>query len=184
MRFGTHFLQKHVFPGFQLVRKDQIISTAENVGLLCIHRTCNCYDHYSQTTRHWTERLIQNRDKIVALVGERKFRVLLAYIAMSSKAFERGRINLYRFSFHKPCEINDRGEMVQPSEDDLAKPGLNVLWIRKWMEFHSGINPPREGQHWKDGDKVPHFPTVPPPSQGVNPWATTTNKPITETNAP
>ncbi|MFA5799951.1 MAG: cyclopropane-fatty-acyl-phospholipid synthase family protein [Candidatus Peribacteraceae bacterium] len=173
LRFGTHFLQKHVFPGFHLVRKDQIISAAESAGLLCMHDTSNCHDHYRQTLRHWTERLIHNRDKIVALVGERKFRVLLAYIAMSSKAFERGAINLYRFSFEKSCEINDRGEMKQPSEDVLAKPGLNVLWIRKWMEFHSGINPPREGEHWKKGDKVPRFPIVPPPPEGINPWAGT-----------
>ena len=53
-------------------------------------------EHYALTCRHWAERLRANRDKAIALVGERKYRTWLLYLTSSSVGFEQASIGLHQ----------------------------------------------------------------------------------------
>jgi cyclopropane-fatty-acyl-phospholipid synthase len=52
--------------------------------------------HYAKTLWQWVDRLEQRRDDARALVGEKRLRTWLIYMAGSAHAFGRGWISLYQ----------------------------------------------------------------------------------------
>ena len=52
--------------------------------------------HYAQTLWHWVDRLEQRASEARALVGEKRLRVWLIYMAGSAHAFGRGWMSIYQ----------------------------------------------------------------------------------------
>jgi cyclopropane-fatty-acyl-phospholipid synthase len=52
--------------------------------------------HYARTLWHWVDRLEAQREQARRLVGEKRLRTWLIYMAGSAHAFARGWISLYQ----------------------------------------------------------------------------------------
>ncbi len=52
--------------------------------------------HYAKTLWHWVDRLQARREEAVRLVGEKRLRVWLIYMAGSAHAFSRGWISIFQ----------------------------------------------------------------------------------------
>jgi cyclopropane-fatty-acyl-phospholipid synthase len=87
------FLDRHVFPGLDLVDLSATTACMEDAGLEVLDVE-NLRPHYARTTREWTERLWRQREKAVAIAGERAWRTWVSYLAAASVAFEAGWIGL------------------------------------------------------------------------------------------
>ena len=52
--------------------------------------------HYARTCHEWVNRLESNRDRAIAIAGERRFRIWEIYLAGCAYAFSHGWINIYQ----------------------------------------------------------------------------------------
>jgi cyclopropane-fatty-acyl-phospholipid synthase len=92
---ASAFLQRHVFPGAQIPSVTRLQDEMETADLEVLDVE-NWRPHYARTTRTWAERLQARRSEAVALVGERRYRTWLGYLAAASVAFETGWIALHQ----------------------------------------------------------------------------------------
>jgi cyclopropane-fatty-acyl-phospholipid synthase len=89
------FLDRHVFPGLDLVDVSATTGAMEDAGLEVLDVE-NLRPHYARTTREWADRLWARREEAVAIAGERAWRTFVAYLAAASVAFEAGWIGLHQ----------------------------------------------------------------------------------------
>jgi cyclopropane-fatty-acyl-phospholipid synthase len=89
------FLLEHVFPNGELDFISHINEVMEDRGFEIVDVE-NLRPHYMRTCFHWAERLRGNRDKAIALVGERKYRTWLLYLTSASVGFEQASIGLHQ----------------------------------------------------------------------------------------
>jgi cyclopropane-fatty-acyl-phospholipid synthase len=89
------FLDRHVFPGLDLVDVSTTTGAMEDAGLEVLDVE-NLRPHYARTTRDWAERLWSRREEAIAIAGERAWRTFVAYLAAASVAFEAGWIGLHQ----------------------------------------------------------------------------------------
>ncbi|MFD2249023.1 cyclopropane-fatty-acyl-phospholipid synthase [Pseudochelatococcus lubricantis] len=85
----------YIFPGAELDHIGGTVSSIERHGFE-VHDVEAWREHYARTTRLWCERLVANRDKAIAEVGEAKTRLWLLYLAGVSLGFERGTIGIFQ----------------------------------------------------------------------------------------
>jgi cyclopropane-fatty-acyl-phospholipid synthase len=83
------FIARKVFPGFQVLRLDEVIRTAERGGFEVLDVE-NLRRHYALTCRTWVERLDANRDACLRAVDEETWRTWKLYLAGCTIAFENG----------------------------------------------------------------------------------------------
>ena len=103
------FIERHIFPGGELIHVSQLLREAAGAGLEPLD-TENLRPHYARTLRHWSNRLESRLPKAEAvLVGahgaERAGQVLRAfrlYLAGCAMAFERGWVSLYQMLAARP----------------------------------------------------------------------------------
>lgn len=88
-------LLKYIFPGGELDDIGHTVAAMERAGFE-VHDVDGWRQHYAQTTRLWCERLTAQRDDAVALVGEEKYRIWVAYLAACSLAFQRGSARIFQ----------------------------------------------------------------------------------------
>ncbi len=88
-------LLKYIFPGSELDDIGHTIAAMEQAGFE-VHDVEAWRQHYARTTRLWCERLTAQRDEAVALVGEEKYRIWVAYLAACSLAFQRGSARIFQ----------------------------------------------------------------------------------------
>jgi cyclopropane fatty-acyl-phospholipid synthase-like methyltransferase len=76
-----------VFPGGQLVRLAEVVRAGERAGfeVLAVE---NLRRHYALTCRAWVDRLQQNCERAIQLLGAKKYRTWLLYLAASAVNFE------------------------------------------------------------------------------------------------
>jgi cyclopropane-fatty-acyl-phospholipid synthase len=89
------FITTCIFPGGELDHIGLTVTNLERLGFE-VHDVENWREHFSRTTRCWSERLAANRDKAEAEVGAAKTRLWLAYFAMTTLGFQRGPILVYQ----------------------------------------------------------------------------------------
>ena len=89
------FVEEYVFPGGELVHVNEVIREMSREGVEVWDSEC-LRPHYAQTLWHWVDRLEQRRDEALALVGEKKLRTWLIYMAGSAHGFARGWMSLYQ----------------------------------------------------------------------------------------
>lgn len=89
------FVERYVFPGGELPHLSTVIREMSAQGL----EAWDCESlrpHYAKTLWHWVDRLQAKRDDAVKLVGEKRLRIWLIYMAGSAHAFSRGWISIFQ----------------------------------------------------------------------------------------
>ena len=76
--------------------------------------------HYAKTLWHWVERLEGERERAIALAGEKVYRVWRIYMAGSAHAFERGWMSIYQVLAGKPLPD---GRLALPATRDYIYAG-------------------------------------------------------------
>ncbi len=88
-------LAKYIFPGGALDDIGHTVAEMELAGFE-VHDVEGWRMHYARTTRLWAERLTERKDEAIALVGEDKYRIFIAYLSGCSISFERGTARLFQ----------------------------------------------------------------------------------------
>ena len=89
------FVDEYVFPGGELMYVTAVMEEMSRQGLEVWDAEC-LRPHYAKTLWHWVDRLEARRDEARELVGEKKLRTWLIYMAGSAHGFTRGWISLYQ----------------------------------------------------------------------------------------
>jgi len=113
---SRRIILKYIFPGSDLDHIGHTLEVMEACGLE-IHDVESWREHYGLTTRMWCQRLEENRDKAVALVGEERFRMWLAYLAGVSFTFYDGSVSIFQTVATKRAGQNRSG--MPPTRADL-----------------------------------------------------------------
>ncbi len=95
MRPEKKAIAKYIFPGGELDDIGHSVSAMEIAGFE-VHDVEGWREHYARTCKLWCERLTANKEQAVALVGEEKYRIWVAYLAGVSLAFSRGTLRLFQ----------------------------------------------------------------------------------------
>jgi cyclopropane-fatty-acyl-phospholipid synthase len=92
---STRFINRYVFP-------DGELDTVSNIQQLMEEANFEIFDveglrpHYAMTLRHWVQRLEQKHEQVVALVGERTYRIWRLYMTACALQFEQGATGIYQ----------------------------------------------------------------------------------------
>lgn len=97
----TEFLNRYVFPNAEQDDLSHFLDAVERAHFEVVDVE-GLRAHYARTTRHWVERLQANAAAARALVGERTYRIWVAYLASASVAFAGGSIGLYQTVVARP----------------------------------------------------------------------------------
>ena len=92
---GTAFHKRYVWPGYHWFTLGQHVRALERSGFE-VQRAVNLSPNYAKTTAAWYERLMENRDRARALLGEPALRAWRLYLAGSSGNFLNKGIHVYR----------------------------------------------------------------------------------------
>jgi cyclopropane-fatty-acyl-phospholipid synthase len=98
---GMTFLWQHVFPGADFERIGHIVARMEAAGFRILDVEA-LGGHYARTTRQWLDRLQARAEDARALVGERRYRTWIAYLAAATVAFAAGWIDVHQVLARRP----------------------------------------------------------------------------------
>jgi len=83
-----------IFPGAELATWQQHVETFEAAGLRIAHHSIH---DYRPTVRAWYNRLVENREEAIRLVGVRTYNRYLCYLAIAWQIFDERDLLLMRF---------------------------------------------------------------------------------------
>lgn len=89
------FIDRHIFPHGELPHLSLAVRAMSEEGLEAIDIE-SLRHHYARTLEFWATRLEAARGQACALVGERRYRTWLVYLAGCAHAFARGWISLHQ----------------------------------------------------------------------------------------
>jgi cyclopropane-fatty-acyl-phospholipid synthase len=89
------FIDEYVFPGGELVHISRVVAEMSGQGIECSDLE-SLRPHYARTLWHWVGRLEAQRERAVAEVGEKAFRIWRIYMAGAAHAFERGWMSIFQ----------------------------------------------------------------------------------------
>lgn len=92
---SSRFINRHVFPDGELETVSTIQALMENENFE-IADVEGLRPHYALTLRHWVDRLEQNHEAAVNLVGERNYRIWRLYMTGCALQFEQGQTGIYQ----------------------------------------------------------------------------------------
>jgi len=92
---GRKFILKYIFPGSELDHIGHTLSKMEANGFE-VHDVETWREHYARTTNLWCRRLEANKEQAIALVGEERYRMWIAYLAGVSFAFHDGSLRIFQ----------------------------------------------------------------------------------------
>ncbi len=96
----TAFSHKYVFPNGEMQTILYVLQTGAGCGFE-IRDVENLREHYVLTLQHWIRKLEANRERIVELAGEVRYRIFRLYMAGATMGFDRGVYNLTQSLFAK-----------------------------------------------------------------------------------
>lgn len=108
-------LAKYIFPGGALDDIGHTVAEMELAGFE-VQDVEGWRMHYARTCTLWCERLMTRKDEAIALVGEAKYRIYIAYLAGCAIAFERGTARLFQTLCSKSAK---RAPPLPPTRADL-----------------------------------------------------------------
>lgn len=117
MRPEKRAIAKYIFPGGELDNIGHSVMAMEEAGFE-VHDVEAWRLHYARTCKLWCERLTAEREKAIALVGEEKYRIWVAYLAGVSLAFSRGTLRLFQTLASKSAK---RPPKLPPTRSDLYR---------------------------------------------------------------
>ena len=100
------FIDQYVFPDGKLGPLHAVIAAAEAEGFETRDAE-SLREHYALTLRSWVARLLREKDRAVAIAGERIFRTWRLYMTASAHFFTKGSINIVQTLFAKPDAHGD-----------------------------------------------------------------------------
>jgi cyclopropane-fatty-acyl-phospholipid synthase len=95
------FIDQYVFPDGKLGPLAAVIASAEGNGFET-RDVESLREHYALTLRAWVARLLTQRERALALVGARVFRIWRLYMTASAHAFTTGSINVVQTLLARP----------------------------------------------------------------------------------
>ena len=94
------WMTRYIFPGGYTPSLSEVIGPIEKSGLIVsdieILRT-----HYAHTLKHWKERFINNKDKVLKMFDEKFFRMFEFYLSSCEMAFKHGDQVVYQLQLIK-----------------------------------------------------------------------------------
>jgi len=112
------FIDQYVFPDGRLGPLHAVIAAAEAEGFETRDAE-SLREHYALTLRAWVDRLLREKERAIAIAGDRIFRTWRLYMTASAHFFTRGSINIVQTLFAKPDERGD-AHLPMSREDILA----------------------------------------------------------------
>lgn len=94
------FLQKHVFPGYEIVHLSEVIAHAEQAGLEVLDVE-NLRPHCVLTCREWVRRMRDSEEKCISLVGDSVYRAWQLYLTAAALSFENEEMDVQQVLFRK-----------------------------------------------------------------------------------
>ncbi|HJS10516.1 cyclopropane-fatty-acyl-phospholipid synthase family protein [Sphingopyxis sp.] len=92
------FTRKYIFPGGYIPALSETVAASEKSRLIVTDiETLRL--HYALTLRQWYARTLAHEAEIVAMMGERFFRMWCFYLAGATSAFESGGMGNYQIQF-------------------------------------------------------------------------------------
>lgn len=110
-------IAKYIFPGGALDDIGHTLVAMERAGFE-VQDVEAWRLHYARTTKIWCDRLSAERDRAVALIGEEKYRIWVAYLAGVSLAFSRGTLRIFQTLASKSAK---RPPALPPTRKDLYR---------------------------------------------------------------
>ncbi|MDO9313556.1 MAG: class I SAM-dependent methyltransferase [Burkholderiaceae bacterium] len=104
------FVDRHIFPGGELVHVSEAASSLAQGGLELLDAE-NLRPHYARTLWAWSEALEREHQRARELVGEAALRAYRLYLAGSAMGFERGWLSLYQMLATRPDGDIEHGSM-------------------------------------------------------------------------
>jgi cyclopropane-fatty-acyl-phospholipid synthase len=102
------FIEKHIFPGGELVHVSHAVQGLAGAGLELVDAE-NLRPHYARTLWHWSQALEANLAQARRVATEATVRAYRLYLAGSAMSFERGWLSLYQLLAAKPDGRGERG---------------------------------------------------------------------------
>ena len=94
------WMTRYIFPGGYTPSLSEVAGPIEKSGLIVsdieVLRT-----HYAHTLRHWKERFINNKDKVLKMFDEKFFRMFEFYLSSCEMAFKHGDQVVYQLQLTK-----------------------------------------------------------------------------------
>jgi cyclopropane-fatty-acyl-phospholipid synthase len=100
------FIEKHIFPGGELVHVSQAVQGLSAAGLELLDAE-NLRPHYARTLWQWSAALETQLDRARHLSSEATVRAYRLYLAGSAMCFERGWLSLYQLLAARPDESKE-----------------------------------------------------------------------------
>ncbi len=97
------WIQRHIFPGGYIPSASEVLPTIERSGLVLSDLEV-LRRHYAWTLKAWQERFQAQRERFVALKGERFCRVWEFYLAASESSFEEGDLVVFHFQLSRQLQ--------------------------------------------------------------------------------
>ncbi|HEY4235409.1 MAG TPA: cyclopropane-fatty-acyl-phospholipid synthase family protein [Lacipirellulaceae bacterium] len=97
----TGFSHKYVFPNGEMQSPVFVLSTAGGAGFE-IRDLENLREHYVYTLENWVRRLEANRERVIELAGDVRYRIFRLYMAGATLGFRSGVYNLTQSLVVKP----------------------------------------------------------------------------------
>jgi cyclopropane-fatty-acyl-phospholipid synthase len=95
----AQFLAQEIFPLSTIPKLAELSHATEK--LFEVRSVRNDREHYIKTLHEWRRRLLANRERAVAVVGEHLVEQYDRYLASSARHFERRQLTLLRFSLER-----------------------------------------------------------------------------------
>jgi cyclopropane-fatty-acyl-phospholipid synthase len=108
---GRSFIGRYVFPDGELLDVGDVVLAMEEAGFE-VRDVESLREHYVKTLRSWVANLHANWDQAVELVGVRRARVWLLYMAASANGFDDGGISIHQVLGVRP---GGRGQSGMPA---------------------------------------------------------------------
>ena len=110
------FIERHIFPGGELVHVAQVSQSLARGGLELLDAE-NLRPHYARTLWAWADALEAARARAEAIAGESVVRAYRMYLGGCAMAFERGWLSLYQLLGTRPDGDPARGAMRGAQSD-------------------------------------------------------------------
>jgi len=94
------WITKYIFPGGYTPSLSEVTSSIEKSGLI-VSDIEVLRMHYSHTLRHWKERFLSNKDRVISMFDEKFFRMWEFYLTSCEASFKWGDQVVYQFQLTK-----------------------------------------------------------------------------------
>ncbi|WP_191060327.1 SAM-dependent methyltransferase [Geminicoccus harenae] len=118
------FISKYIFPGADLPSLSEVFAATKKTDLIVTDVEILRL-HYAETLRHWRDRVVANREHIVALYDERFFRMWEFYLTLCEIGFRFGSLMVFQMQLAK------RFDAVPVTRDYMTDCERQVRALRK-----------------------------------------------------